>query len=104
MQMVYPNPNAMPKCSLIIQYTHSLFPPSLPSLSHTLIAPPQSPFLIINKPPPIEHGDAVLHGVDGVADDGEDDEENDYYDGDHKVALDHFSEIGRSWGRVKGLV
>lgn len=45
--------------------------------------------LLIATPPP-EEADAILDGVDGVPDEGEDDEEADYYYCNDNVAFDHF--------------
>jgi len=74
-----------------------LFLPSLPSkpllpLSHP---PPRSSrailflFFLIALPLPVEEADPVLDRVDGVADDAEDGEEADDYDGDDEVAFYH---------------
>ena len=66
---------------------HNPEPKSLSPLSPQCIH--ISSILIIHLPRPSPHGDLALDGVDAVADGGEDDEEDDYYDGDGDVALDH---------------
>ena len=48
-----------------------------------------SSILLLHDPRPIEHGNTVLDGVNDVADDGEDDEEDYDYYCDHHVAFDH---------------
>ena len=45
--------------------------------------------LHLEDAPPAEEGKTVLDRVDGVADDGEDDEEADDYYGNDDVAADH---------------
>ena len=51
--------------------------------------PLHSPIIVVNLPRPGAHGDLALDGVDAVADGGQNDEEDDYYDRDGDVALDH---------------
>ena len=51
--------------------------------------PSHSSLVVVNLPRPGAHGKLALDGVDAVADGGEDDEEDYYYDGDGDVALDH---------------
>jgi len=52
-----------------------------------------SSFLFVGVPVPIEYRHAVLNGVNGVADDGEDDKEDDDYYCDDEVAFDHFGGV-----------
>ena len=46
--------------------------------------------LLIALPLPIEQTDTVLNRVDGIANDGQNDKEADYDDGDDDVAFYHF--------------
>ena len=48
-----------------------------------------SQILLVTTPSP-KQTNTVLDRVDGVADNGEDDEEDDYYDCNHNIAFDHF--------------
>lgn len=57
-------------------------------------------FLLVYRPPPAEDADLVLHGVDDVADGGEDDEEDDDDDCDDDVCLHHG--CGREGGEARG--
>lgn len=58
--------------------------------------------LLITLPLPVEEADAVLDCVDGVADEGEDDEEADDYDGDDDVAFYHCGGGGDMKGGLVG--
>ena len=77
-----------PKC-ILISTSHQ---PSRPPLVWTREKnpdPSHSSVLVVNLPRPGAHGKLALDGVDAVADGGEDDEEDYYYDCDGDVALDH---------------
>lgn len=50
--------------------------------------------LLVALPLPVEVADAGLDRVDGVADQGEDDEEDDDYYRYHDVAFDHLGGFG----------
>ena len=62
-------------------------------------------FLLVDLLLPLrEQTHAVLDRVDGVANDGQDDEEGDYYDRYHVVALHHCCcfDCGLGWREEKG--
>lgn len=86
----------MPKLNLYTSHPTHPFLISTSLLSAHSCSKPSS-FLLLNDPRSIEHGDSVLDSVDRIADDGEDDKEDDYYDGDDEVAFDHFCGAGGGW-------
>lgn len=91
MQYIQPLPILPPSLNISLTSTHDPYP--FPY--HSYIFPTHHPRLIVRQilliaTPPPKEADAILDGVDGVADEGEDDEEADYYYRDDDVAFDHF--------------
>ncbi|KAL8840735.1 MAG: hypothetical protein Q9170_001173 [Blastenia crenularia] len=83
--------------SLILSSNHHTIntPATLKSKSPGINYPSSAVFLFyLRDSSSSEQGNPVLYGVDDVADYGEDEEEEDDYDGDDEVALDHCLE---SW-------
>lgn len=107
MQKIYTTPSLHPHHASYI--SHTVYQPRDPlpilfiSLVRTFAGLIIRQILLIATPAPKE-ADAVLDGVDGVADEGEDDEEADDYDCDDDVAFDHFCGgfVGGGGGSVQG--